>query len=241
MLIYPTIKMSPLLGLQGLGGGLGRLAGSGGLPQIGDAYEGGFFAGYISHTANGVATHGLIVAPNASGTNGGSAMQLRNSQTSTGGTFNMYDGASNTANASNSDHPAGQYCNNLSIGGYSDWYLPAMLELEIAYYNLRPTGVNNQESAFSRGTNDYSVPQRTDRYTTSNPPQTSVSIFQTGGSEAFDYNTSSGTSGKYHWASTQLFASSGDNYLFNFYNNTQGGDRGKTVLHQVRAFRKFAV
>ncbi len=26
MLIYPTIKMSPLLGLQGLGGGLGYLA-----------------------------------------------------------------------------------------------------------------------------------------------------------------------------------------------------------------------
>ena len=30
MLIYPTIKMSPLLGLQGSGGGLGFLAGSGG-------------------------------------------------------------------------------------------------------------------------------------------------------------------------------------------------------------------
>ena len=27
MLIYPTIKMSPLLGLQGSGGGLGYLAG----------------------------------------------------------------------------------------------------------------------------------------------------------------------------------------------------------------------
>ena len=30
MLIYPTIKMSPLLGLQGSGGGLGYLAGGGG-------------------------------------------------------------------------------------------------------------------------------------------------------------------------------------------------------------------
>ena len=34
MLIYPTIKMSPLLGLQGLGGGLGYLAGGGGAPLV---------------------------------------------------------------------------------------------------------------------------------------------------------------------------------------------------------------
>ena len=33
MLIYPTIKMSPLLGLQGTGGGLGYLAPKGGPPQ----------------------------------------------------------------------------------------------------------------------------------------------------------------------------------------------------------------
>jgi hypothetical protein len=36
-----------------------------GEPSIGDAYGGGYFAGYISHTADGVATHRLIVAPAA--------------------------------------------------------------------------------------------------------------------------------------------------------------------------------
>ena len=34
-------------------------------PAIGAAYQGGFFAGYISHTANGVATHALIVGSTA--------------------------------------------------------------------------------------------------------------------------------------------------------------------------------
>ena len=31
-------------------------------PAIGEPYEGGYFAGYISYNEDGVATHGLIVA-----------------------------------------------------------------------------------------------------------------------------------------------------------------------------------
>ena len=41
-----------------------------GFPNIGDSYQGGYYAGSISHTANGVATHALIVAPRASGASG---------------------------------------------------------------------------------------------------------------------------------------------------------------------------
>ena len=57
--------MAPLF--TGLRLGFGRSAEVAGiiLPAIGSAYEGGFFAGTISHTANGVATHALIVAPAA--------------------------------------------------------------------------------------------------------------------------------------------------------------------------------
>jgi hypothetical protein len=52
--------------------GLRAAAGNQGivLPAIGAAYEGGFFAGTISHTADGVATHALIVAPAATGASG---------------------------------------------------------------------------------------------------------------------------------------------------------------------------
>ena len=79
--------MAPLLARLGVGGGSGfGFAGSRGgivLPDIGDAYEGGFFAGYISHTANGVATHGLIVAPSASGYNGQATLQWKTTNSST--------------------------------------------------------------------------------------------------------------------------------------------------------------
>jgi hypothetical protein len=37
---------------------------------IGFPMAGGYFAGYISHTANGVPTHALIVAPRATGATG---------------------------------------------------------------------------------------------------------------------------------------------------------------------------
>jgi hypothetical protein len=38
---------------------------------IGEPFGGGFFAGYISHTADGNPTHALIVAPRADGATGG--------------------------------------------------------------------------------------------------------------------------------------------------------------------------
>ena len=37
---------------------------------IGEPFGGGYFAGYISHTADGNATHALIVAPRATGATG---------------------------------------------------------------------------------------------------------------------------------------------------------------------------
>ena len=114
------------------------------LPDIGTSMEGGYFAGAISSSANGVATHGLIVSPKASGSNGGTALNW-SSAVSISGTTSDYDGAANTAailtwlsGDPGRVAPAGAYCAGLSIGGYSDWYLPARFELEIAYFNLKP-------------------------------------------------------------------------------------------------------
>ena len=90
------------------------------LGPIGVAMEGGFFAGYISHTANGVATHGLIVAPAASGYNGQVGLRWKTSNTSTAGTSSDFNGSVNSANMNNASHPAAQYCEGLTIGGYSD-------------------------------------------------------------------------------------------------------------------------
>ena len=43
---------------------------------IGEAFGGGYFAGYISHTADGNPTHALIVAPRATGATGTSFMPV---------------------------------------------------------------------------------------------------------------------------------------------------------------------
>ena len=196
-------------------------------PAIGEAYEGGFFAGLISHTDDGVATHGLIVAPSASGYNGQALLQWKTTQTSTAGTSSDFNGSVNSANMNNASHPAAQYCEGLSIGGYSDWYLPARYELDIAYENLKPTTTSNSTSW---GINPYSVPERTVNRTAGSPAQTSIAAFQTGGAEAF---VAGG-----HWSSTESSATLA--WYLSLDNGTQAGD-SKNGGGYVRAFRKFAL
>ncbi len=201
------------------------------LPSIGDAYDGGFFAGLISHTADGNPTHGLIVAPAASGYNGEATMQWKTSSTATAGTQSPFDGLANSNNMNNASHPAAQYCRGLSIGGYTDWYLPARYELDIAYENLKPTTAANSTSW---GINEYSVPERTVNRTSGAPAQTSIAAFQSGGAEDFVAN--------YHWSSTE--ASASDAWELGFSGGSQNGDvigSLKTDYNYVRAFRKFAL
>jgi hypothetical protein len=217
--------------------GLRAAAGVGGLPDIGDAYEGGFFAGTISHTANGVATHALIVAPAATGATGTgytltTNLQWKTTTTTTVGTTSSFDGAANSANMNNASHPAAQFCEGLSIGGYTDWYLPARDELEIAYYNLKPTTDSNNTSY---GINAYSVPARGSNYTAGTPAQTTVTAFQTGNSEAFV--------AFFHWSSTEypfIDPTLTDAWALYFPVGFQGA-LTKNNSYRVRAFRKVAL
>lgn len=203
---------------------------------IGTAMEGGFFAGYISHTANGVATHALIVAPAATGATGTgytltTMKQWKTTNTTTAGTTSTYDGAANTAamvTAGIASHPAAQFCTGLSIGGYTDWYLPARDELEIAYYNLKPTTTSNSTSY---GINAYSVPARGSNYTAGTPAQTTVTAFQTGNSEAFV--------AAFHWSSTE--SSSANAWSLRFSDGNQVSNDKSFSSLRVRAFRKLAL
>jgi len=211
--------------------GLRAAAGAGGivLPNIGDAFEGGFFAGLISHTANSVPTHALIVAPRATGASGSGYTITTNLQwqstTSTTGATSPFDGAANTALMTKS--PAADFCTGLTINGFSDWYLPARFELDIAYYHLKPTTASNSTSW---GINDYSVPKRTVNNTAGDPAQTSVTAFKDTGSEPFVADG--------HWSSTEL--SSTRAWPLNFTGGSQG-DTTKTNTRRVRAFRKLAL
>jgi hypothetical protein len=216
-------------------------AGPNELPAIGAAFGGGFYAGLISHTANGVATHALIVAPRATGATGtGYTLTAMRRFSETGlipaGT-SQFDGRANTdifIGQGISSFPAAQFCTTLSIGGYTDWYSPARLELEIAYFNLKPTAAANYTSANTgspEGINAYAVPPRPSEYTSGNPPRTSVAAFQSGGAEAF--------TDQFHWTSTQRSPNAVN--LLDFGGGYASGGHPYFSEFSVRAFRRVPV
>lgn len=138
------------------------------LPAIGAAYGGGYYAG--SFTMSG-SEYLLIVSPKAYGE---SALRWKTTAT-TDEVSSEIDGQTNTQALASLAYPAANFCANLDTGGYTDWYLPATFELEIIYYNLKPT---TNPNTTGRGTNAYSVPPRTSNYTSGDPAQTSVLLFQ---------------------------------------------------------------
>ena len=205
------------------------------LPAIGDSFQGGFYAGLISHTADGVATHALIVAPRATGATGTSYTLTTNlewgSQGTTPNTTSPFDGAANTAamvTAGIASHPAAQFCVGLSIGGFTDWYLPARFELDIAYQLLKPTTASNSTSW---GINDYSVPKRTVNRTAGDPTQTSIAAFQDTGSEPFVADL--------HWSSTEHSNTAA--WRFRFSDGLHSSGLVKNGTSRVRAFRRIAL
>jgi hypothetical protein len=192
---------------------------------IGDAYEGGFFAGQISTAGNGVADYNLVIAPKSSGEN--SSKQWKTSNTSTSGTSSVIDGPTNSANMNNASHPAAEFCEGLTIGSFSDWYMPAKNELEVCYFNLKPTTTSNNPGG---GTNTNAVPSRGSNYPAGTPAQTAATDFQTGNAEAF---AASG-----YWSSTEDSAT--DAFGQSFTDGLQNGN-GKGDSNYVRAVRRVAV
>jgi hypothetical protein len=191
----------------------------------GDTYQGGFFAGQISTVTPGVASFNLVIGPVASAEN--SSKQWKTSNTGSDPT-DVIDGPANSAAMNSAAYPAAQFCEGLSIGGFSDWYMPAQNELEVCYYNLKPTTTNNSTSS---GANVNSVPQRPSNYTTGTPAQTSAANFQTGGAQAFT------VPGRY-WVSTQQATNAA--FLQGFGSGYQIYDF-KTAIYFVRAVRRVAV
>jgi len=196
------------------------------VPPIGAAYEGGFFAGQISTAGNGVADYNLVVGPVSSAEN--SSKQWKTTRTTTAGTDSVIDGPANSTAMNNASHPAAQFCEGLTIGGFSDWYSPAQNELEVCYYNLKPTTTSNTTSS---GANSNSVPSRSATfYTAGTPAQTSATDFQSGGTEAF--------TNVIYWSSTQNTATYGFQQTFNtgyqafYYKNSS---------FRIRAVRRVAV
>ena len=198
---------------------------------IGSAYGGGYYAGSISTAGNSVADYYLVIGPKA--TAEGSGKRWKATRTDTPGTSSVINGPANSAAMNNASHPAAQFCEALSIGGFTDWYMPAQNEVEVCYYNLKPTTSANDTAS---GINANSVPARASNYTTSVPAQTSVVIFQTGQAQTWRPGPGGGYSA--YWSSTQLTAANAGSQ---FFDNGWFNSRAKDYYLYVRATRRVAV
>jgi len=199
-----------------------------GPPAIGGAFGGGFYAGQIG--VSSVATHYLIVGPTASAQ---SNLQWKNANTATAGADSDIDGPQNTADmvadGNSTVYPCAHFCNDLSTGGQTDWYMPAKNELEICYFNLKPnTNLNNTSS----GINSNAVPARASNYTAGTPAQTSAAAFINPSGAEFFISTG-------YWSSTEFSAS--NPWFQGFYDGYQANYLGKTHAFRVRAIRRVAV
>jgi hypothetical protein len=199
-------------------------------PVIGQAYGGGFFAGQIG--VGGVATHNLVIGPVSSAQSG--IVKWKNVNTATTGADSDINGPQNTADmvadGSSTVYPAAHFCNDLVIGGFSDWYMPAKNELEVCYYGLKPTTTANDTSS---GINSNAVPTRASNYTSGDPAQTSATDFKDTGTEDFVAD--------YYWSSTEFTAT---NARIQYFSNGQQGHATKDGVYapsRVRAIRRVAV
>ena len=197
---------------------------------IGQAFGGGYYAGQIG--VSSVATHYIIVGPVASAQ---STLTWKNANTATPGADSVIDGPQNTADmvadGNSTVYPCAHFCNDLVTGGQTDWYMPAKNELEICYFNLKPTtNINNTAD----GINPNAVPARASNYTNSPqvPNQTSAANFITStGAEAFTTN--------FYWSSTE---SSSTNAWGGFFSDgDQYNGYTKSGSYRVRAIRRVAV
>lgn len=201
-----------------------------------------------------MARYRLIVAPKATGEN--TSIAYKNTadaaplacQTLTEGrkaTLAMVSAGASTV------YPAAHWCNNLNIGGKTDWYLPARDELELAWRNLKPTADANYvaaraKSAFvyanlgsvddgasdGQGVNNNSSPVDA-AYTAGTPAQVAAGInFRTGESEAFIYGSST------FWSSSQVSATHA--WAQRWSSSVPGYQlqNGKANAACVRAFRR---
>ena len=196
---------------------------------IGQAFGGGYYAGKIAVGGGGVATHYLIVAPKASGEASGKTWGPYGVTT---GITSVINGPTNSASltALGVSYEAAVFCEGLTIGGYSDWYLPAKNELEVLYYFLKPTTDANNATNGSNA-NAVSPEPISTNYTSGSPAQTAAGIgFRTGETNAF-------TSFNY-WSSTEI--DSGTVWEGFFLNGGQRS-RAKDYSSYVRAVRRVPV
>ena len=146
--------------------------------RVGDPWQGGFYAGQISV---GGTTWGLVVAPRATGYTETQPMNTATGVNTTA--FSRWDGVGNMDLMVGAAWPAANWARGLTIGGFSDWHLPAEDQLDLCYRSFRPVNAPNT----SWGENPSMVPPK-GNYTSTDPAATTVPAFMAGGEEDFTAN-----------------------------------------------------
>lgn len=176
------------------------------VPIIGTIMGGGFYAGRIVIEGQHYA---IIVAPKAEGQQDDMCLLDDSIDLPTASSWN--DGLGNTKALAESGSELAQWALGLRIGGFDDWYLPSVDELEILYRNLKPTTEENY--VYNRSGLNLSAIEPTRPYTLTDPAQTQAALFKEGGSEAF--------TDRWYWSSTKHASYSGCAWLQDFSSGNQ--------------------
>ena len=192
------------------------------LPILGTAMGGGFYAGRIQIDGKPFA---LITAPKADEV-APSIWIARYKDVP--GARSYCDGLANTKAMAEAGSKLAKSILDLRIGGFDDWYLPALDELELCYRNLKPTAGKN--SCWSRsGINLNSMPPG-QPYTPESPARTLAEAFREGASEAFELDA--------YWSSTKHASASDSAWSQYFTNGDQDGWRTDNKL-RARPVRRL--
>lgn len=196
--------------------------------KIGDFWQGGYYFGRV---LDGGKYYYLILAPVVSddgqlGYKKSTSFQ-NTKDTLPVATITKVSGPSaskSLQDLSAANFPATNLCESLTINGYDDWYLPALHELELAYYMLKPTADKSVTATYTVNLDAY--PPHSD-YAIDPPKQTMLPLFKSGGTQAL------ATANNY-WTSTSKDI---DVYTINMQTGEQI-TQAVASLASVRAIRR---
>jgi hypothetical protein len=195
------------------------------LPAIATLHEGGY---YVGRYRIGTRPYALIVAPKAEGEH--DPIVWNRSQKMIESAQSYCDGLANTRAMAEAGSALAKWALEARIGGFDDWYIGAVDENELLYRHLKPGTEKN--SCWARSGINLSAEPPTWPHTPAEPAQTSIALFQQGGSEAFEQEV--------YWTSTQ-HASISDCAWGQYFSYGRQGYWFKDNKFRARVVRRLAL